>query len=709
MFLQKRGYLEMQIEALLRPKVEVYSGLIALGASSSCLYLSNILLMTPVAAYASATLFLVLSTVRFSQAWKIHRYQSNLKRLPRYTMTSKQVPKLKNYTFLGKGFRFTQHHTQRIRDCMAPQSKKYIEQSSLALFAREFEKNNEHNWLAFLTNITKKDSVFNPVRPPPAVGGNPILHAVEPDEKDITIPLADRNQHMAVYGQTRVGKTRFAELLISQDIKANRGLVVFIDPKGDADMLARMYTEAKNAGREEDFVCFHLGFPEKSARYNAIGNFSRIAEISTRIADQLPNQGNSSAFREFAWRFVNIVATALVALNLRPDYIIISRYVTNVEPLFVKYAELWVQKTLKNAAQGEIDHYAQKAERLIKSNPRAVRCTTAYAEGLRMLLEERKDVDIVLEGLLSAMRYERSFYEKIVASLLPFLQKLITGKTAEILNPNYGDVDDERPIFDWESAIRGKKIVYIGLDAMSSRDTASAIGNAMLADLLSVSAQIYRTGIEDGMLAGRQDIKPEIYVHADEFNEIAGDESVSLSNKAAGAGVRLVIYTQSRDDAVARMQDISKSRQLESNFGSLVMLRVKSKNTAELLTDQLPEVEISLRMTVSGANDNSDVTTAVDFTSSTQDRVSTQRVPIIQPSDLTSLPKGQAFALINGGELYKIRFPLPVLEPEMPKNFADVADKMRRRYQTADDWWLVDDERGYVAAERSPHLSTNEI
>jgi hypothetical protein len=68
-------------------------------------------------------------------------------------------------------------------------------------------------------------------------------------------------------------------------------------------------------------------FPEVSARYNAIGSFSRITEVATRIANQLPSEGNSAAFKEFAWRFVNIIARALVALGCRPDYQQIRRYI----------------------------------------------------------------------------------------------------------------------------------------------------------------------------------------------------------------------------------------------------------------------------------------------------------------------------------------------------------------------------------------------
>lgn len=85
-------------------------------------------------------------------------------------------------------------------------------------------------------------------------------------------------------------------------------MVIVFDPKGDADLLKRMYIECKRAGRFDEFYVFHLGWPDYSARYNAVGRFGRISEVATRIAGQLSGEGNSAAFREFAWRFVNIIA-----------------------------------------------------------------------------------------------------------------------------------------------------------------------------------------------------------------------------------------------------------------------------------------------------------------------------------------------------------------------------------------------------------------
>jgi hypothetical protein len=41
---------------------------------------------------------------------------------------------------------------------------------------------------------------------------------------------------------------------------------------------------------------------------------------------------------------------------------------------------------------------------------------------------------------------------------------------------------------------------------------------------------------------------------------------------------------------------------------------------------------------------------------------------MLTPADLVQLPKGQAFALLEGGQLYKLRLPLPGSDPLLPKD-----------------------------------------
>ena len=52
---------------------------------------------------------------------------------------------------------------------------------------------------------------------------------------------------------------------------------------------------------------------------------------------------------------------------------------------------------------------------------------------------------------------------------------------------------------------------------------------------------------------------------------------------------------------------------------------------------------------------------------------------MLTAADMVALPKGQAFALLEGGQLYKIRLPLPLPDNsiDIPKNITEAAHKMR--------------------------------
>ena len=64
-------------------------------------------------------------------------------------------------------------------------------------------------------------------------------------------------------------------------------------------------------------------------------------------------------------------------------------------------------------------------------------------------------------------------------------------------------------------------------------------------------------------------------------------------------------------------------------------------------------------------------------------------VPMLTPAELVRLPKGQAFALLEGGRLWKVRMPLPddSGDPAMPADIAAIANEMDRTYITNDHWY----------------------
>lgn len=702
------------IEALLRPPVELWSTLAALTAAAIVWWAPWALMLPPGASMGAAAGLVLLAALRACQAWKVIRYRRSLHRLPLYRLRPDRIPVSTRKLFLGKGFRWTPQHTQRLRDTLRPEVRRYVQPGALYRWARRKEIAWEPRPVrGRVAALLRTRAWWNPLKPLPDLGGNPSLHAVEPREQDVWMNLGERVGHTLVLGTTRVGKTRLAETLIAQDIRRGDVVIVF-DPKGDAGLLRRVYSEARRAGRAGEFYMFHLGHPGVSARYNAIGSFTRITEVATRIANQLPSEGNSAAFKEFAWRFVNIIAQALVALGRRPDYRQVRRYINDIEPLFVEYAEDCLHRRVAGDWQGRIRGISAGIKE--SSLPPSLRGRSVRAVALMLYLHDEQDLyDPVLDGLVSAFRYDRTYFDKIVSSVGPLMEKLTTGRIAELISPDYLDVADPRPIFEWMEVIRRKGIVYVGLDALSDTTVASAVGNSMFADLVSVAGRIYKHGMQDGLAhaaPGPPGLFPAISMHADEFNELIGDEFVPLLNKAGGAGFQVTAYTQTWSDVEARIGNRAKAGQVAGNFNTVIMLRVKELATAEMLTGQLPKVEVFTLMSVSGVDDSPDPASGIDFKSRNEDRISVSEVPMLSPADLVALPKGQAFALLEGGQLWKLRMPLldTRVEPSLPQNLVEIAGEMECTHASGDlwchvhePWWL---ETASVSRSGTPQAGT---
>ncbi|MBK6741436.1 MAG: type IV conjugative transfer system coupling protein TraD [Hydrogenophilales bacterium] len=507
--------------------------------------------------------------------------------------------------------------------------------------------------------------------PLPEIGGTPALHGVEPDEEPVTMALSGRVGHTLVLGTTRVGKTRLAELLISQDIRRGDVVIAF-DPKGDADLLIRMYMESQRAGRP--FYVFHLGFPHLSARYNPIGSFSRITEVATRTADPLPSEGNSAAFKEFVWRFVNVLAKAMTTLGERPDFQSIYAYAVDTESLAVRYFSWWLDRIRPGWQVEAKDLETAQAKLLSEAAKKSGR--SLHTMAIMGFIRDNDLRDPVADALRSVLSNDRTYFEKLVSSLYPLLEKLTTGKIADLISPNYANLDDTRPIIDWMGVINQGAVVYVGLDSLSDHEVASAVGTAMFADLTSVAGQIYKFGVGAGQLPPE---RRKLALHADEFNELVGDAFIPMVNKAGGAGYQVTAYTQTWHDVEAKVGNAAKAMQIGGNFTTRIVLRVENTETAEILTEKLPEVDVPTMQVASMASDSNDPTDFAEFQSRNEDRISIERLPMLTPADLVQLPKGQAFALIEGGQLWKIRIPLAdsLDETDVPKDIEDMAQRMR--------------------------------
>ena len=641
-------------------------------------------------------LCLMIALIRFVQGIRVLRYQRQLKRIPKFAMGSDDIPVSDKYLFLGKGFIWEQKHTQRIHDLRTSEGKKYTDDSRIMrwLKRKKIEWENKAIRGYFIALITK-DFIFNPLKIGFDIGGYPYLHGVGvEDESNVYLLNSNRRQHVIFKGSTGVGKTRTAEVIITQDIKRGNNAVIVIDPKGDADLLLTTYIEAVNAGRK--IYVFHLGFPHLSARYNAIGSFSRITEIATRIANNLPNQGDSAAFKEFSWQFVNVVAVALIALSIRPTFKDIRKYIRSIDPLLVDYGKYWLEKNHEGWKKKYSDMQNGLSDKAISGTAQKGRQKDAVA--MMRLLEEYEVDDPIVQGLLFAFKFEKTYFDKLTNAVGPFLDKLTTGKIEEIVAPIYGDVNDHRPIIDWEEVIRQEAVVYVGLDALTDPEVASAIGSSMFADLTSNAGRKYKYGSNAGLPPLKGERNPDVIIHGDEFSDLLGPYMKTLLNKSRGAGYMLNLYTQTWHDVEAELGDAAKAGQIAGNINTMVIMRVQDTKTAEMFTDKLYETSVHTLMAVSGVKDKGIVDGKVSFESQNEDRISNERVPLITPADITGLPIGQAFVLMNGAEAWKVRIPEPKKRDldGVPDFILEMTAEMRKKYKSSENWFDYEDSFDYA-------------
>lgn len=653
---------------------------------------------------------------------RVKLYQMSLNDIDPFFIATDEIMHSKDKTWIGRGFVWTNEHSQRVWDANKANLKKYYQLPRMYHWFRanelavelaeghnienqyqveeEFE-NPEHKspkdidprklkvtkLSYFIAMQTKKSHWFNgriknPYKPIPPVGGVAAYHAVGfEEEEDQYTTLDERNGHSITFGQSRVGKTRFLEFMVSQDIERNDSCVGVFDPKGDIELLGRMWAEAKRANREDEFYIFSLGHPDISAKFNAIASFSRITAVAGRISENMQSSGDGQVFKDFAWRFLLLVAQSVVDMGEKPTFKSMKQHIEDLEPLFNRYGKFVMKRDNPKFEEEWNDAMTPKYRTNAKGEQIEVKIPVGAMKGRKketVVLDyvmtsfyERNPhlINQAIEGLRTSMKNDQSNYIKLTASLLPLLVQLTTGRIAELLSPNYQAVYDNRAIFSWKKIIQRKGVFYCGFDAMTDKVVASAVGKMFFSDLVSEAGEIYKHGINKGLPGSdSKDVTP-IWLHCDEFQSLVNDDTVPMLNRAAGAGVRVAAYTQVISDIEDAIGDVAKAKVILGNFNSVYMMRVAQKETAEYLTDKLPSVDYWGLDVQGGVSDSGRILTESNeetgevgsnmFSTRTSAGVQVEaHEPVITPATIMSLPKGQAFAFLNGQRLVKLRFPL---------------------------------------------------
>ena len=611
-------------ENLLREPTEAFSAMTLVSLGILTWFTPNYILLTPKLGQSTTMVLMILASIRFIQFYRIKRYHHRLNKMPRFSLSSKEIPLSKDKLFIGRGFRWQPLQTQRLHQIKQIHNQKFI----------KYHKNQ--------------------------LGGQAYLHGVGDKDAPIFIPQHIRTGHMFVVGTTRVGKTRLASILINQDIR-NGDAVIVVDPKGDLELVRDMYAACLTVNRIRDFKIVHLGFPELSAVYNPLKNFDQISEVATRITSAIDAEGEGKQFAAFAWKYVNIVATCLHEMNQAITYQSIAFYITRLDKLLMTYAD-FLFPNLDPDYEGNIQNIITQGQTIDKfgrlSSPMdRVDALTRYIKDYIDQIIASNQIeslhDKTLVELFDAATIDKHYYDKITASVGPVLSEINKSNASSIFS--FKENPSEIQLM---TAITQKQVIYIGLDSLSNFNVAQAFGKAFLSDLVSTAGKIYKDSNNQYRLN----------FHCDELSEIIQDSFVKILNKAGGAGFRVTAYAQTKQDLEVALGSTAMAEMTEGNLNTLIMMRVKNEETANLLVKILPQVGVVGHTQVSMVNDTPHGEEGIYFNTTNEDRVQTTNVPMVEVSDIISLPKGQAFVFVNGGELYKVRIPMPSNDESVPND-----------------------------------------
>ncbi len=646
------------VENLLREATEIYSAITLLSLATLTWSIPSLLLLTNSMGNYSTLGLSALGSYRALQAYRIKRYHQRLLRMPYYAMSTVEVPLSKRWLFVGRGFRWLPRHTQRLHQIKQVQNESFLQRSKFTQAVTHYCNHHKSTRLAKLFRL------------PPDVGGQSYLHGLGDEDKPIFIPQSVRAGHTFVVGTTRVGKTRLASLLINQDIR-NGDAIIVVDPKGDLELVRDMYSACRAANRLDDFRIVHLGFPELSAHYNPLKNYDQVSEVATSITDAIAAEGEGKQFAAFAWKYVNIVAICLEEMQESITYKSIAFYISRLDQLLMAYADTILPQRFPDyhdkieliiASDCRIDKYG-------RSNPPMDRAK-AVAHYLKEHITNTITSgnveslhDQILIDLFDAATLDKHYYDKITASVGPVLSEINKSNASSTFS--FHKSSREIELMD---VIKQKKVVYIGLDSLTNPNVAQAVGKAFLSDLVSTAGKIYK----------ESNANYRLNLHCDELSEIIQDSFVKILNKAGGAGFQVTAYAQTKQDLEVALGSRAMAEVTEGNLNTLIILRVKNEETANLLIKILPQVGVVGHTQVSMVNDTPHGEDGVYFNTTNEDRVQTSAVPMIEVNDIISLPKGQAFVLVNGGELYKVRIPLPINDGLAPKDIMNVIRKINQ-------------------------------
>ncbi|KLV03479.1 hypothetical protein ABT56_18750 [Photobacterium aquae] len=472
--------------------------------------------------------------------------------------------------------------------------------------------------------------------------GQGFIHGVLEREKEIKFPISLMNGHTLITGASGSGKTRIFDLIISQLIERGETCILY-DPKNDHDIKELCKKTLESLGRSEDFLFLNPSYPRESIRINPLKTFGKSSEISNRVVANI-DSGGDRYYVDLCFTVVQSIVDAMHIIGEQVSLVRIKYYFSNYETLIEKTICEWM--TLKRVDWRK--DFISTLEKLKDPALRAACCISYYEKKV-----EKKHPSSEIQLLIDFLTTKRKAFENSTGSLTAALTKLTIGEMAELLSPS--DLNDHRPMYDIETIITNKKVLFVGSASLADRITSSAITKMFLAELACIASNRYDYKIMKEELG-------YINIFVDEASEVVCESLLQLVNKSRGAKFRIFIATQGISDFIAEMGDEAMSNQFLSSLNNVISTRSFDKPSQEKIVAGQPTTRVKY---IAPAQVNT--SSAADPTAmggNVSERMVEEEVELFSIKLMAKLPDCEYVAQFADGKLIKGRVPIQAKKRE---------------------------------------------
>lgn len=588
-----------QYENLLRKPVEYRSATIYFIASMIMLFVPHLFFMPKSIAFSGALVLLIRSSIRFYHGYKLQEYQLFLPRLGSFKIPAKPLQRVKQAQWIGLGFLWDGRHTQRLFDLEKPENRHLISQRSTL----NAKTKNSLKSLCFVFIKRALPRLYQQRNelPLPAGGGKPEIHAVGlwEGERDIGIYFSEQIGHSLILGQPKTGKSNLLEIELIQSI-ARKDAILLLDIKGSPSIFKRAYQQAT----EQKFPLFLIGDCSSSIYFTVIWSYQLLKF-------PLKEENTSSKERSFIFRYIVLLAEITQKLGYTHDSLITESLSPHKYLLQELQNYVQINDTLDNLSTKELLlHYYQSPQLH----------TNYYSAIYELLL-------IPTSQLANLLNKHRSFIKEL-------LNSSITKQAFQ---------NQQKVEFKNLFPINGG-LAYFNLKQFATNEILTTYINVIEEELIEL-ANI------------NSNFRPLII--ADELANTLQEESIPLIDTINQIKARLSLYEPDIPRISKQLSEQNSAADyFLSLFNQLIILRSANQFICDYLMQRQKDVYVTTTDLISGASDNSNIHSDIKFSSSTTVRQTKQKTHLLSLHDFASLPIGQAFCLLEGNQLYKIRIPL---------------------------------------------------